>query len=106
MNTVSVPVPVPQVSSLYQVLVSIQSIILIPEPLYNEPGYEGMRGTAEGDRRSRETNSELALYTIRHAMCDAIRQPPEGFQEVVQVYSYFDTSLLTDQSPLRSTSRC
>ena len=35
----------------FQVLVSIQSMILISEPMYNEPGYDGMRGTTEGDVR-------------------------------------------------------
>ena len=72
-------------------LVSIQGIILIPEPLYNEPGYESIRGTQEGNKRSRETNCELALFTVRHAMCDVIRNPPEGFQELIQV---FDWSIL------------
>ena len=37
-------------SSVYwQVLLSIQGMILIPDPMYNEPGYERMRGTAEGN---------------------------------------------------------
>lgn len=31
-----------------QVLVSIQGLILIPEPIYNEPGYEAMQGTPQG----------------------------------------------------------
>ncbi len=30
---------------------SIQSMILISDPMYNEPGYDGMRGTVEGDVR-------------------------------------------------------
>ena len=32
-------------SNLLQVLVSIQGLILCKEPFYNEPGYEGFRGT-------------------------------------------------------------
>ena len=35
----------------FQVLVSIQGMILIPDPMYNEPGYEGMRNTPEGNVR-------------------------------------------------------
>ena len=30
----------PKVSTLLQVLVSIQSLILVPDPYFNEPGYE------------------------------------------------------------------
>ena len=35
-------------SNLLQVVVSIQGLILIPEPIYNEPGYEAMAGTPQG----------------------------------------------------------
>jgi ubiquitin-protein ligase len=38
----------PLQSNLLQVLVSIQGLILIPEPIYNEPGYEAMQGTPQG----------------------------------------------------------
>ena len=36
-----------------QVLVSIQSLILVPEPYYNEPGYERNYGTTTGKRIDR-----------------------------------------------------
>ncbi len=61
-----------------QVLVSIQSMIFIPDPMYNEPGYEGMRGTTEGEARSREYNARLRLMTVRHAMLGQLRNPPPG----------------------------
>ena len=35
--------------SLPQVLISIQSLILCPEPYYNEPGFERSYGTTQGD---------------------------------------------------------
>ena len=41
----------PHKSNVLQVLVSIQGMILIPDPMYNEPGYEGMRNTPEGNVR-------------------------------------------------------
>ena len=40
-----------------QVLVSIQSLILVPEPYFNEPGYETEIGTEAGKRHSAEYNS-------------------------------------------------
>ena len=42
-------------------MVSIQSMILIPDPMYNEPGYEGMRDTQEGEARSREYNARAEI---------------------------------------------
>ena len=36
---------------LFQVLLSIQGMIFIPDPIFNEPGYEAIRGTAEGNVR-------------------------------------------------------
>jgi len=41
----------PAHSSLSQVILSIQGMILIPDPTFNEPGYEAIRGTAEGNVR-------------------------------------------------------
>lgn len=32
-----------------QVLVSIQGMMFTPDPCFNEPGYEGIKGTDEGD---------------------------------------------------------
>ena len=48
-----------------QVLVSIQSLILVDEPYYCEPGYEGQMHTAEGNKASK-------AYTlnIRSAFCN------------------------------------
>ena len=40
----------------WQVLVSIQSLILVPEPYFNEPGYEQEIGTEAGEKHSAEYN--------------------------------------------------
>ena len=39
----------PAHSNLSQVILSIQGMILIPDPTFNEPGYEAIRGTEEGN---------------------------------------------------------
>lgn len=41
---------------MFQVLVSIQSLILVAEPYFNEPGYEQEIGTEQGDKHSSEYN--------------------------------------------------
>ena len=40
-------------STLYQVLVSIQGLILVDDPMFNEPGFDGLRGTAEAGAYAR-----------------------------------------------------
>ena len=73
----------PGASSLNQVLLSIQAMILVDEPWYNEPGAEGMRGTPEGLRRSSAYNEELQLYTVRHAMLAQLRKPRAGLEDAI-----------------------
>jgi baculoviral IAP repeat-containing protein 6 (apollon) len=64
------------------VLVSIQSLILVPEPYFNEPGYERSRGTPSGTHSSREYNSNIYQATVRWAMLEQLRQPSPCFKEV------------------------
>lgn len=46
-------------STVLQVLVSIQSLILVPDPYFNEPGYESTLGTPEGTRHSKNYNNVI-----------------------------------------------
>ncbi len=59
-------------STFLQVAVSIQSLILVPEPYYNEPGYEEEQGTPQGKANSEEYNQNIYLNTMRWAMTDLI----------------------------------
>lgn len=54
-----------QTSSFLQVLVSIQSLILVSEPYFNEPGYERSRGTPAGTQSSKEYNASVCQATVR-----------------------------------------
>jgi len=45
----------------FQLLVSIQSLILVDEPYFNEPGFEAMMHTPEGRKQNRHYN-----LNIRH----------------------------------------
>ena len=56
----------PQNSSLFQILLSIQGMILISDPYFNEPNVELMRGQAEGTKASNNYNAEIHLNTIRY----------------------------------------
>ncbi|XP_065652582.1 baculoviral IAP repeat-containing protein 6 isoform X4 [Hydra vulgaris] len=72
-----------QTSSLLQVLVSIQSLILVSEPYYNEPGYEQMRATLQGQQNSRDYNANIQQATIKWAMIEQIKNPTLCFQEII-----------------------
>ncbi|KAJ3035186.1 hypothetical protein HDV00_004255 [Rhizophlyctis rosea] len=74
----------PQTSSLYQVFVSIQALILIEQPIVNEPGYETFAGTNEGKRKSKLYNEEIRLNTLRHAVVGQLRSPPAGCEAFIR----------------------
>jgi hypothetical protein len=74
------------VSSLAQVLLSIQSQILgVSEPYYNEGNGVSphLRGTREGNAGSEAYSRTIRLANLRYAMIDILRYPPKGFEEVV-----------------------
>ena len=49
---------------MWQVLVSIQSLILVPEPYFNEPGYEQEIGTEAGEKHSAEYNLGMRWFIL------------------------------------------
>lgn len=71
-------------STFLQVMVSIQSLILIENPYFNEPGWEREMNSATGKQKSVTYNEEREPHTIKFAMTDMIKNPPSGFEEVVK----------------------
>ena len=63
-------------------LVSIQSQTLIAHPIVNEPGYDGK----EQSTQSTEYNHRVRLWTIRHAMTEALTRGVPGFDGVVRAW--------------------
>ncbi|XP_018120699.1 baculoviral IAP repeat-containing protein 6 isoform X6 [Xenopus laevis] len=78
----------PQTSSFLQVLVSIQSLILVSEPYFNEPGYERARGTPGGTQSSREYDGNIRQATVKWAMLEQIRNASPCFKEVIHKHFY------------------
>nr|XP_061779077.1 (E3-independent) E2 ubiquitin-conjugating enzyme UBE2O-like isoform X1 [Nerophis lumbriciformis] len=70
-------------SSLLQVLISIQGLILVNEPYYNEAGFDSDRGLQEGYENSRCYN-EMALIKMVQSMTLLLQHPVEVFQQEVQ----------------------
>lgn len=76
-----------QTSSFLQVLVSIQSLILVSEPYFNEPGFERSRGTPSGNHSSREYNSNIYQACVKWAMLEQLKNPCPCFKDVI--YTHF-----------------
>ncbi|XP_034117397.1 (E3-independent) E2 ubiquitin-conjugating enzyme isoform X1 [Drosophila albomicans] len=80
-------------STMLQVLVSIQGLILVDEPYYNEAGYEKQRGTQLGNENSRVYN-EMAIIKIVHSTIKQLQNPPFIFRkELIEHYKKFGADL-------------
>ena len=66
-------------SSFFQILMSIQSQILIEEPYFNEPGHESYEKNS-ALKESKYYNQHIRLYTMKHAILDLIREPTKYSQ--------------------------
>lgn len=75
-----------ETSTLLQVLISIQSLILVPEPYFNEPGYESLLGTDKGRRHSQSYNEDILVHSINHAMVLQLQRPCSGFEDVIRTH--------------------
>mmetsp|Transcript_9187 Transcript_9187/g.13412 ORF Transcript_9187/g.13412 Transcript_9187/m.13412 type:complete len:553 (-) Transcript_9187:83-1741(-) len=52
-------------STLLQVLISIQSLILVNDPYFNEPGYQALLGTQRGTSGSIKYNNKIRSFTLQ-----------------------------------------
>jgi ubiquitin-protein ligase len=73
-------------STFFQILVSIQSQILIDEPFFNEPGYEKQIGTQTGIKNSKDYNDNIRQYNLDYAINGLI----EGVLESKSSYGEFE----------------
>ena len=71
--------------TIAQVLVSIQSLILVAEPYFNEPGYERSRGTPPGEASSNEYDANIRQATVKWAMLEQLKNPSACFKDIIQV---------------------
>ncbi|WZY86537.1 hypothetical protein YC2023_032921 [Brassica napus] len=73
----------PQSSTILQVLVSIQGLVLNAKPYFNEADYDKLIGTVEGERRSLEYNEDAFLLNCK-TMMHLMKKQPKGFEELVK----------------------
>ncbi|GAB6031161.1 hypothetical protein CHUAL_007964 [Chamberlinius hualienensis] len=69
-------------SNLLQLMVSIQGLILVSEPYFNEAGYERQKGTQQGRENSRMYN-EMVILKLVYSMTKTLLYPPDIFKEEI-----------------------
>lgn len=77
---------------------SIQGLVLVAEPYYNEAGFDRQQGSAEGARNSVMYNESAFLLCCKTAV-HTMRRPSPGFVDLVKVGA-------TLASPLRLKLGC
>ncbi|KAJ3700992.1 hypothetical protein LUZ61_004697 [Rhynchospora tenuis] len=69
-------------STMLQVLVSIQALVLNEKPYFNEPGYASSANTPSGERNSLMYNENTFLLSCK-TMLYSLRNPPKHFEDYV-----------------------
>jgi len=72
------------ISTFLQVLISIQSLILVEHPYFNEPGWEREMHTKSGKLKSFEYSDNIRLETIKLGMIDMIKNSPQSYEEFIK----------------------
>jgi hypothetical protein len=71
------------VSTLFQLLMSIQALVFVRSAIENEPSHDGTASSPSGRLGVACYNSEVRLSTLRTAMTAMVRAPPRGFESAV-----------------------
>nr|CAB3462390.1 unnamed protein product [Digitaria exilis] len=73
----------PEASTVLQVVVSIQGLVLNAQPYYNGAGYTAKAGTPEGLRNELPYSENAYLLNLQ-TMVQLLRRPPAGFEDFVR----------------------
>lgn len=85
---------IPGLSTMLQVLVSIQGLILNAKPFFNEPGFACMRGSVSGETRSLQYNENTFILSLK-TMLYSMKKPPK-----VKLHYEFLSGVLCDSGPI------
>lgn len=69
-------------STLLQVIVSIQGLILVSEPYFNEAGFEKQKGSQQGRENSRMYN-EMVVLKLVQAQTKLLLHPSPVFNDII-----------------------
>jgi ubiquitin-protein ligase len=80
---------IPEISTFFQVIISIQSLILVDEPYFNEPGYESSMNTTEVKKQIKMYNENIRYETIRVAMLGMLKDKPSIYKTFIEEHFKF-----------------
>ncbi|XP_026381131.1 putative ubiquitin-conjugating enzyme E2 38 [Papaver somniferum] len=72
----------PGQSTMLQVLLSIQALVLNEKPYFNEPGWAPQAGTVHGEKAAREYNESTFILSCK-TMEYTLKNPPKYFEDYV-----------------------
>ncbi|KAG6530376.1 hypothetical protein ZIOFF_012604 [Zingiber officinale] len=73
----------PENSTVLQVLLSLQALVLNDKPYFNEAGFDEQIGRVEGEKNSVTYNENAFLQSCK-SMLYILRKPPKHFEALVQ----------------------
>lgn len=94
------------ISTFSQIIISIQSLILIDEPYFNEPGHEKSIGTQNGIEKSKNYNNTIKKYTLDHTINDLIedvvlnKEKYKEFEPVIRNHFKFHSQNIKKQNDI------
>jgi ubiquitin-protein ligase len=75
---------IPELSSFFQIIISIQSLIIVDEPYFNEPGYESEMKTKQGIISSQSYNNNIRYETVRVAMLGMLKNKIPSYETFIE----------------------
>ncbi|GLT82877.1 hypothetical protein SLE2022_012080 [Rubroshorea leprosula] len=82
-------------STVLQVLLSLQALVLNEKPYFNEAGYDKQIGRAEGEKNSVNYNEDVFLLNCK-SMLYIVHKPPKHFEALVKEhFSRHSSSILS-----------
>jgi ubiquitin-protein ligase len=86
-----------KLSTILQVLLSTQAIIMSEEVYFNEPGFENEAGTVDGEKRNEGYMNIVRYGNVKYAMLGQIKKPSKGFESAILRHFYVKKAeILTD----------
>ena len=75
----------PEKSTFYQILIAVQTQILVAEPYFNEPGWDTNRGTPQATEKSKEYNKNVVFMTLKNNLLDMFKHGNINYPEFKDV---------------------
>jgi baculoviral IAP repeat-containing protein 6 len=84
-------------STFLQVAISVQSLIFVPLPYFNEPGYESSQGSSHGKTQSDAYNANIQAKAVQFAMIEQMKKPSPGFEKAIAAHFYLQKDNIMKQ---------